>query len=80
MVKLKKEKVGMIRIREFLLKSLFPDVYTRVLNVVSKAKVLDNVNYFTRSISLDDWKKIRDLSDAIYYLESAIKRGFQEYE
>lgn len=70
----------MIRIREFLLKSLFPDVYTRVLNVASKAKVLDNVNYFTRSISPDDWKKIRDLSDAIYYLESAIKRGFQEHE
>ena len=70
----------MIRIREFLLKSLFPDVYTRVLNVASKAKVLDNVNYFTRSILFDDYKKIRDLSDAIYYLESAIKRGFQEYE
>lgn len=67
----------MIRIREFLLKSLFPDVYTRVLNVI---KALNNMNYFAYNMSPDDWKKIRDLSDAIYYLESAIKRGFQEYE
>lgn len=70
----------MIRIREFLLKSLFPDVYTRILNVVSKVKVLDNIRYFKYDVPPDDWKKIRDLSDAIYYLESAIKRGFQGYE
>lgn len=66
----------MIRIREFLLKLLFPDVHTRVLNVVSKIKVLDNI-YFQYDVPLDEWKKIRDLSDAIYYLESAIKRGFK---
>lgn len=70
----------MIRIREFLLKSLFPDVYTRVLNVASKAKVLDDISYFTYSKPPDEWEKIIDLSDAIYYLESAIKRGFQEHE
>lgn len=70
----------MIRIREFLLKSLFPDVYTRVLNVIDKAKVLDNIRYFKYDVPPDDWKKTRDLSDAIYYLESAIKRGFQDYE
>lgn len=70
----------MIRIREFLLKSLFPDVYTRVLNVASKAKVLDNISYFTYGMPPDEWEKIIDLSDAIYYLESAIKRGFQEHE
>ena len=70
----------MIRIREFLLKSLFPDVYKRLLNVIGKAKVLDNIRYFEYDVPLDEWKKIRDLSDSIYYLESAIKRGFQEYE
>ena len=70
----------MIRIREILLKLLFPDVYTRVLNVVSKAKVLDNIRYFKYNVPPDEWEKIRDLSDAIYYLESSIKRGFQENE
>lgn len=70
----------MIHIREFLLKSLFPDVYTRVLNVTSKAKVLDNIRYFKYDVPPDEWKKIRDLSDAIYYLESATKRDFQEHE
>ena len=70
----------MIRIREFLLKSLFPDVYTRVLNVASKAEVLDDIRYFKYDVSPDAWEKIRNLSDSIYYLESAIKRGFQEYE
>ncbi len=70
----------MIRIREVLLKSVFPDVYKRLLNVIDKAKVLDNIRYFKYDVPPDEWKKIRDLSDSIYYLESAIKRGFQEYE